>query len=132
PDIGTWLIENQDISFYTFTGSTEVGRLLQKNVGLRPLTLELGSVSASIVCEDADLERAATLCAGSGFRRAGQVCTSVQRLFVHHSVAEQFTAQLLKITADLKVGNPGDPKTAIGPMISEADAARAESWVKEA
>jgi succinate-semialdehyde dehydrogenase/glutarate-semialdehyde dehydrogenase len=72
------------------------------------------------------------LCAGSGFRRAGQVCTSVQRLFVHQSVAEQFTAQLLKITADLKVGNPGDPTTAIGPMISEGDAVRAESWVKEA
>jgi succinate-semialdehyde dehydrogenase/glutarate-semialdehyde dehydrogenase len=132
PDIGKWLIENQDIAFYTFTGSTEVGRQLQKNVGLRPLTLELGSISASIVCEDADLERAATLCAGSGFRRAGQVCTSVQRLFVHESVAEKFTAQLLKITSDLKVGDPADPKTAIGPMISEGDAERAESWVKEA
>ncbi len=132
PEVGARLIENQDIAFYTFTGSTEVGRLLQKNVGLRPITLELGSISASIVCEDADLQRAATLCAGSGFRRAGQVCTSIQRLYVHESVADQFSSIMVKVTAGLRVGDPADPQTAIGPMISEADAERAESWVREA
>ena len=58
-EIGRWLIENQDIRFFTFTGSTGVGRWLQRNVGLRPVALELGSMSATIVCADADLERAA-------------------------------------------------------------------------
>ena len=132
PEVGPWLVANQAIALYTFTGSTEVGRQIQKDVGLRPVTLELGSVSATLVCEDADLKRAAMLCAGSAFRRAGQVCTSIQRLFVHKSVAEQFTAELVNVTANLKVGDPHDPQTSIGPMISEPDAERAEAWVQEA
>src|SRR5918995_382791 len=81
-EIGRWLVENPDIRFFSFTGSTAVGRLLQRSVGLRPITLELGSISAAIVCDDADLERAAPRCVAAGFRRAGQVCTSLQRLFV--------------------------------------------------
>lgn len=129
---GQWLIENRDIDFYSFTGSTEVGRHIRQIVGLRPNAMELGSIAATIVAEDADLERAAVRVAASGFRRAGQSCNSTQRLYVHEPVLEDFTALLLRETGMLPVGDPHDPRTIVGPMISEADAMRAERWVTEA
>jgi succinate-semialdehyde dehydrogenase/glutarate-semialdehyde dehydrogenase len=130
--IGAWLVNNPDIAFYTFTGSTAVGRSIRASVGLRPVALELGSIAASIVCEDADLERAAPRIANAGFRRAGQACTSTQRLFVHEDVLARFTNLLVDATRKLPVGDPHDPKTVVGPMISEQEAQRAEAWVREA
>jgi len=132
PELGPWLVENPDISFFTFTGGTTVGTWLRERVGLRPVALELGSIAATIVCEDADLARAATRCAASGFRRAGQMCTSTQRLFVQRDVVEPFTVRLVEAVRALKVGDPHDPTTDVGPMISEHEAARAEAWVNEA
>ena len=132
PELGQWLVENPVISFFTFTGGTNVGLWLRERVGLRPVALELGSVSATIVCEDADLARAATRCAASAFRRAGQMCTSTQRLFVHADVVEAFTARLIREVRALKVGDPHDPATDVGPMISEREAVRTETWVREA
>jgi len=132
PELGPWLVENDGIDFFTFTGSTHVGNWLRERAGLRPVALELGSISATIVCEDADLDRAAVRCTASGFRRAGQMCTSTQRLFVHADVLETFSARLLEKVRALKVGDPHDPSTDVGPMISEADAARAASWVHDA
>lgn len=130
--VGDWLVQNQDVAFYTFTGSTAVGKQLQRSIGLRPIALELGSIAGTIVCDDADLARAATRCANSAFRRAGQACTSVQRLFVDERVHDAFVRLFVAATGRLQVGDPHDPDTAIGPMISEAEAARAESWVAEA
>lgn len=131
-EVGRWLIDNQQIRFYTFTGSTAVGKQLHREVGLRPIALELGSIAASLVCEDGDLDRAAPRIANSAFRRAGQACTSTQRLFVHRSVLEPFVEKFVAATAKLKAGDPRDPETAIGPMISEAEATRAEQWVQQA
>ena len=131
-EIGAWLVDNQDIRFFSFTGSTAVGRLLQRSVGLRPITLELGSISAAIVCDDADLERAAPRCVTAGFRRAGQVCTSLQRLFVQDTAMEQFMPLLVDAASRMTSGDPRDPATAVGPMISEAEARRAEEWIAEA
>ncbi|HEX6463475.1 MAG TPA: aldehyde dehydrogenase family protein, partial [Vicinamibacterales bacterium] len=131
-DVGPWLVENRDIGLYTFTGSTRVGTWLREQVGLRPVLLELGSISPTIVCEDADLDRAAARCAASAFRRAGQVCTSTQRLFVHRHVERAFREKFVRAAAALRVGDPRDPRTDVGPMIGEREAARAESWVQEA
>ncbi len=130
--VGGYLIENQEIAFYTFTGSTEVGKFIRENIGLRPSALELGSIAATIVHEDADLERAAPRVANSGFRRAGQSCTSTQRLFVHERVLEPFSRLLKAAIEKLPCGDPHDPKTIVGPMISEKEAIRTESWVREA
>ena len=132
PELGPWLVDNRDINFFTFTGGTNVGLWLREHVGLRPVALELGSISPTIVCEDADLDRAAARCTASGFRRAGQMCTSTQRLFVHADVVEAFTARLVQAVRALKVGDPHHPATDVGPMISEREAVRAESWVREA
>jgi len=131
-EIGDWLVQNQDIAFYTFTGSTEVGKHIRNAVGMRPVALELGSIAATIVCHDADLERAATRCANSAFRRAGQACTSVQRLFVDARIVDRFVPALVAATQRLKTGDPHDPHTIVGPMISEKEAMRALSWVEAA
>lgn len=131
-DVGQQLVDHEGIDFFTFTGSTPVGKLIRQSRGLRPVALELGSIAATIVCADADLDRAALRCAQSGFRRQGQACTSTQRLFVQRDVLETFTDKLLTEVRSLVVGDPRDHRTDVGPMISEKDAARAEAWVQEA
>ena len=132
PEVGSWLVANPDIAFFTFTGGTKAGLWLRERVGLRPVSLELGSISATIVCEDADLSRAAVRCAASAFRRAGQMCTSTQRIFVHRDVVGPFVARLADAAQSLKVGDPADPATDVGPMISEHEARRADAWVHDA
>lgn len=131
-ETGGYLVENPYIAFYTFTGSVAVGKKIRAAIGLRPSAMELGSIAATIVCEDADLERAASRIANSGFRRAGQSCTSTQRLFVHEEVRELFLTLLTAASQRLSVGDPRSAATAVGPMISEKEAARAEAWVTEA
>src|SRR6185312_2698631 len=97
-----------------------------------PVALELGSLSPTVVCDDADIARAVPRCINSAFRRAGQACTSIQRLYVQRGIQERFLKALLTAVGQLKVGDPHDPATAIGPMISEAEAKRAEDWVADA
>jgi hypothetical protein len=113
-------------------GRNAFGKLVRAGIGLRPSAMELGSIAASVVCEDAQLERAAPRIANAGFRRAGQACTSTQRLFVHEDVLERFTGLLIAATEKLPVGDPHDPRTVVGPMIHEREAIRAEEWVREA
>lgn len=131
-DVGQWLLEDPLVAFYTFTGSTAVGRVIQRTIGLRRSSLELGSISSTIVCDDADLERAVPRCVNASFRKAGQVCTSVQRLHVQRGVLDRFAAAVIDATSRLAVGDPRDPATAVGPMISRREADRARSWIAEA
>ncbi|OZI75109.1 aldehyde dehydrogenase family protein [Bordetella genomosp. 12] len=130
--VGSWLLEEQDVAFYTFTGSTRVGRIIQQAAGLRRTQMELGSIASTIVCADADLERAIPKIANAGLRKAGQVCTSVQRLYVHQDILAQASERLVAFAATLRAGDPRDPDTKVGPLISEASAIRAESWLREA
>lgn len=130
--IGNRLVEHPDVDFFTFTGSTPVGKQIRQIRGMRATALELGSIAATIVCDDGDLERAAVRCVQSGFRRQGQACTSTQRLFVQRSVMDRFVPMLMDQIAALKVGDPMDPATDVGPMIDAREAARAETWVNEA
>jgi succinate-semialdehyde dehydrogenase/glutarate-semialdehyde dehydrogenase len=130
-EVGLRLLRDSRIGFTTFTGSTDVGAIVKRETGLRPVSLELGSVSATIVCEDADLDRVAADVAKAGFRKAGQVCTSVQRLFVQASAERDVVARLAARVAALKSGDPADVATDVGPMISESAAAHAESLVQD-
>ena len=132
PEVGEWLLQEQQIAFYTFTGSTRVGRIIHAAIGLRRSQLELGSISSTVVCEDADLARTIPRCVNAGFRKAGQVCTSVQRLYVHRSILDSFVNSLVEATKKARVGDPRDPATLVGPMISEREAERALGWVNEA
>jgi acyl-CoA reductase-like NAD-dependent aldehyde dehydrogenase len=99
---------------------------------MRPVALELGNNSPNIIHFDADLDQAAKLTASRSFHNAGQACISVQRLYVHNSVLDDFTEKYLSYVQQLKVGNPEEPDTDIGPMINEKEAIRVEQWVKEA
>ncbi len=116
----------------SFTGSASVGWMLKAKCGKKKVTLELGGNAGVVIEPDADLELAAQRCAAGGFGYAGQTCISVQRVFVHHSIADAFTTKLLMHVARLKVGDPADETTSIGPLIDQAAAQRVESWIGEA
>ncbi|MBP2076015.1 aldehyde dehydrogenase family protein [Oceanobacillus polygoni] len=130
--VGEQLLNDERIAHYTFTGSPAVGKHIQQTIGLRKATLELGSNSATIVHHDADVAKAATKVAKMANVNAGQVCISVQRVFVHETVKEAFLETLINEVSRLKVGNPLDSETNVGPMISEKEAIRIEQWVEEA
>jgi acyl-CoA reductase-like NAD-dependent aldehyde dehydrogenase len=130
--VGELLLRDPRFAIYTFTGSAAVGRHIHDTVGLRRTLLELGSVSPTIVAADADLERAASACAKGGFSYAGQLCISVQRILVQKPVMEQFLSVFVPKVKALVLGDPRDEATDVGPMISEAAAQRAESWIAEA
>ncbi|GAA4339829.1 aldehyde dehydrogenase family protein [Pigmentiphaga soli] len=130
--IGPQLLADQRIAFYAFTGSTRVGRLIQQAAGLRKTQLELGSIAGSIVCHDADVDRAIPRILNAAFRKAGQVCTSTQLLYVDRRIAAEFTEKVLAAAKAMTYGDPSDPATIIGPMISEHHARRAQAWVEEA
>jgi acyl-CoA reductase-like NAD-dependent aldehyde dehydrogenase len=130
--IGRQLLADPRIAFYAFTGSTQVGREIQQAAGLRGTQLELGSIASTIVCADADIDLAIPKIINAGFRKAGQVCTSVQRLFVERGIADRFIPKFIDAVKATRCGDPADPETIIGPMISLEHAQRAESWVREA
>jgi len=130
--VGNVLLEEQDIDFYAFTGSTRVGAVIQRAAGFRKCQLEMGSIASTIVCDDADLARALPKLAHSAFRKAGQVCTSIQRLYVQAGIFEEVVKGLASETSRMPAGDPRDPTTRVGPLISESDAKRVESWIHEA
>jgi succinate-semialdehyde dehydrogenase/glutarate-semialdehyde dehydrogenase len=131
-DVGQWLLEDEVPSYYAFTGSTAVGLRIRQTIGVRRAQLELGSLASTVVCADANVAAAARLCANAGFRKAGQVCTSVQRLYVHESVAPEFSERLADELQKRPVGDPRDKATFVGPVISARDAERVTAWVDEA
>ncbi|TKS60837.1 MAG: aldehyde dehydrogenase [Nitrospira sp.] len=116
----------------SFTGSAPVGWMLKAKCGKKKVTLELGGNAGVVIEPDADLDLAAQRCAAGGFGYAGQSCISVQRVFVHQSIADLFTTKLLMHVARLKAGDPTDEATIIGPLIDQAAAQRVESWIGEA
>lgn len=130
--VADWLIADPRVRFFAFTGSTEVGRSIQSRAGLRRTQMELGSIACCILCDDAKLDSALTKVVNAGYRKAGQVCTSIQLLLVHRTIVSDVQARLAKLVAALPYGDPGDPKTVVGPLISEKEAMRVESWIAEA
>lgn len=126
------MVADDRLKMLSFTGSGAVGWSLKARAGKKKVTLELGGNAAVIVHGDSDLDFAAERCAQGGFSYAGQSCISVQRIFVQRGAEEKFTAALLERVAKLKVGDPLDEATDVGPMINEDAARRATSWVEEA
>jgi acyl-CoA reductase-like NAD-dependent aldehyde dehydrogenase len=132
PTVGEWLVRDPVPAKVSFTGSPPVGARILSIAGLKRVTLELGNNSGTIVEPDADLDKAVPRCVVSAFANSGQVCLSLQRLYLHESIAPEFTRRFLEATAALKVGNPLDRDCDVGPMISDEAADRAQSWMKEA
>ncbi|MCC6140830.1 MAG: aldehyde dehydrogenase family protein [Nitrospira sp.] len=126
------LVIDPRFKLLSFTGSAPVGWMLKAKCGKKKVTLELGGNAGVIVEPDADLDLAAKRCASGGFGYAGQTCISVQRVLVHHSVADAFTTKLLLQVARLKAGDPTDETTIVGPLIDPAATQRVEGWIEEA
>jgi succinate-semialdehyde dehydrogenase/glutarate-semialdehyde dehydrogenase len=120
------------VRFFAFTGSTEVGRQIQQAAGLRRTQMELGSIACTILCDDARLDVALPKVVNAGYRKAGQVCTSVQLLLVHESLQKDVESRLAELVRALPYGDPQDPETFVGPVISEDTAVRIDAWIQEA
>ena len=126
------LVSDDRLKKLTFTGSAEVGWRLKQKAGKKRVTLELGGNAGVIIHHDADLENAAERSVAGGFSYAGQSCISVQRILAEKSVYEKFLAAFVPRVQRLKLGDPLEDSTDVGPMISESDAVRAAQWVEEA
>lgn len=130
--VGDMLVTNPRVAKVSFTGSPPVGEAIIRKAGLKKVTMELGNNSGTIIEPDADLDEAVPRCVMSAFANSGQVCISLQRLYLHKDIADEFTRRFLEATARLRIGNPLDRDCDVGPMIGEAEAVRAESWIAEA
>lgn len=131
-EVGDALVEDDRFKLLSFTGSPHVGWEMKSRAGMKPVVLELGGNAGVIVDEDADLAFAAQRVRVGSFAYAGQVCISVQRVFVHEAVYERFKELLLAETKQVKMGDPLDPSTNLGPMIDDKNVARVQSWVDAA
>lgn len=126
------LVKDERIDMLTFTGSAAVGWYLKEICGKKKVILEMGGNAAAIVEEDSDLEWAANRLALGSFAYSGQICISVQRIFVKANVLELFLDIFLLAVERIKVGDPFDELVLVGPMITKEAADRVESWLKEA
>lgn len=125
-------IEDPRVRFIAFTGSTDVGRRIQTSAGLRRTQMELGSIAFTIFAEDGDIERAIPRMVGASFRKAGQVCTSIQIALIHRARYDEIRDRMVKEVKAVKYGDPAQDGVLTGPLISEKEAIRVESWVDEA
>ncbi|WP_101760394.1 aldehyde dehydrogenase family protein [Oceanicoccus sp. KOV_DT_Chl] len=116
----------------SFTGSPDVGWDLKARAGKKPVVLELGGNAACIVDHDTDLDDAVERIIFGSFYQSGQSCIGVQRIMIHSSLYDEFKQRFVKATKALVMGDPKDETTFIGPMISESEARRLDSWVQEA
>jgi succinate-semialdehyde dehydrogenase/glutarate-semialdehyde dehydrogenase len=109
-----------------------VGRDIHARAGLRRTQMELGSIAFTVLADDADLEKALPKIVGAGYRKAGQVCTSVQILLVHQALRAQVEQRLGALVRELPFGDPTQPAAVVGPVISEGAAERIDSWIARA
>ncbi len=130
-DVGKAMTVHPDVRVVSFTGSRKIGEIISNQVGIKKLVLELGSNSAIVLHKDGDVEKAVQRTVAGGFAIAGQVCISVQRVFVHEEIFDIYIERLKKAVEALKVGNPMDELTDIGPLISSSELERIEEWIEE-
>jgi acyl-CoA reductase-like NAD-dependent aldehyde dehydrogenase len=132
PTTGEALVRHPVPAKVSFTGSPPVGEHILTVAGLKRVTLELGNNSGAVVEADANVDMALPRTVMSAFSNSGQVCLSLQRLYVHETIFDDFLRRFVAATKALKVGNPVDQDCDVGPMISDDAADRADEWIKEA
>ncbi len=133
PDAGEALVIHPGVDKIAFTGSTAVGRkIMQLGSGsLKRLTLECGGKSANIVLDDADLEIAIDGSIFGMFYHSGQCCEAASRLYVHENIYDDFASALVEKTGKMIIGNPMDPATDLGPLISRKQRDRVLGYIEE-
>jgi acyl-CoA reductase-like NAD-dependent aldehyde dehydrogenase len=130
--VGNALVDSPHVAMITFTGSREVGLSIRARAGLKRVTLELGSNSALVVEPDANVDAAVARSVAGSFSHSGQVCISVQRIYVQETIADEFLAKFAAATGKLRIGHPFEETTDVSSLITEAEAVRVESWIEEA
>ncbi|RNF39957.1 aldehyde dehydrogenase family protein [Planococcus salinus] len=126
------LVTNPKVKKVTFTGSGAVGWKIKEMAKRKKVTLELGANAPNIIFDDSHLEVAINSIVQGGFTNAGQACVSAQRIYVHEKIYNEFLEKLIEKVKLIKVGDPLDETTQMGPMITEEAANRAQLWIKEA
>jgi acyl-CoA reductase-like NAD-dependent aldehyde dehydrogenase len=130
--LGDRMVADERFRLLSFTGSPSVGWRMKERAGKKKVVLELGGNAGVIVDESADLDWAIKRTLVGAFAYAGQVCISVQRMFVQRSRFDEFMQRFVEGTRGIVVGDPLDPETQVGPMVDDAAAQRTERWVREA
>ncbi len=130
--VGDQLVTDTCLAAITFTGSPTVGVDIRNKAGLKRVTLELGSNSAVIIDQGTDLDKIIPRCVKGAYSFQGQVCISLQRIYVHEHLYKSFVEKFVKATEKLQAGDPLDPETDISALISPKDVVRALAWIEEA
>jgi acyl-CoA reductase-like NAD-dependent aldehyde dehydrogenase len=130
--VGEAIACSDRVSMISFTGSSEVGFRINQKAGLKKVVLEMGNNSAVIIHKDADISTASEKCLLGAFAYSGQVCISVQRIYIHESRYEEFRKTFLNAVNNCAIGDPEDENTIVGPMIHESQAIRIEQRIDEA
>jgi acyl-CoA reductase-like NAD-dependent aldehyde dehydrogenase len=131
-EIGDVLVEDERVKLITFTGSSGVGWKIRERAAKKRVNLELGNATPVVVESDADIEEAATKLAANAFSFAGQSCISVQRIYVQRTAYDDFVSRFVPKVEALKVGDPAEEDTDVGPVIDEDARERILSWIDEA
>jgi acyl-CoA reductase-like NAD-dependent aldehyde dehydrogenase len=129
-ELGDVLVDDERVKLITFTGSSGVGWGLRERAPKKRVNLELGNATPVIVTADADVSLAATKVAQNAFSFAGQSCISVQRVYVERSAYDDFVAKLIPLVEALKVGDPADEDTDVGPVIDDDARERILEWIR--
>ncbi|MGH9377620.1 MAG: aldehyde dehydrogenase family protein [Terriglobia bacterium] len=127
--VGDRIVSDERVAMITFTGSVGVGEQIRSKAGLRRVSLELGNNSSLIVEPDADLSTIVPRCVTGGFSHSGQVCISVQNIYLHEDVAAKFTPMFVEKTRALKIGHPFEDSSEVSSLINVEQAERVESWI---
>lgn len=130
--IGDALVADERVKLITFTGSAPIGWNLRERAARKRVNLELGNATPVIVSADADLQDAASRLAANAFSFAGQSCISVQRIYVEREAYDAFLDHFVPRVEALKVGDPADEETDVGPLISSSERDRVLAWIDEA
>ncbi len=131
-DVGNWLTTDPRVAMITFTGSVPVAHEISKVAGIRKILLELGGNAATIIDETGNLDAAVSKNIMGGFSYSGQVCISVQRIYVQRSRYAEFRDKYVAAANKLVMGDPLDDKTDLGPMLTDGACQRIDSWIGEA
>jgi acyl-CoA reductase-like NAD-dependent aldehyde dehydrogenase len=131
-EVGSALIKSDIPRVISFTGSVPVGNIITKNAGIKKVSLELGGNAATYIDASADLDLAASRCAFGAFVNSGQVCISLQRIYVNADIYDEFASKMADETKKLVVGSPYEDDTFLGPLIDDEAASRAQRWVESA
>ena len=131
-EVGSTLVQSDIPRVISFTGSVPVGNIITKQAGIKKISLELGGNAATYIDKSADLQLAAERCTFGAFYNSGQVCISLQRIYINEEVHEEFAGIIAAETKKLKVGSPYEDDTFMGPLIDDESKNRAKTWIASA